>query len=452
MRKPRLTPLLTRLALDRPESRAWAMYDWANSGFMTTVIAAVFPIYYARVAASGLDSAVAQERYQLTTAVALVVIAVLAPILGALADFRAIKKRMLTGFALLGMLATAGMFFIESGDWGLALVLFAVANVGAAGSIVFYDSLLPHVSRPEEMDRLSTAGFGLGYVGGGLLLALNLAWIQNPHWFGLPAGDDLAGSSQTLPTRLAFLSVAVWWFVFTIPLWRRVSEPPRVLELDENTTQSAIATSFCRLRETWKDLRRYKHALLMLLAFLLFNDGIVTVIRMAVIYATTKDFDDGVLIGTILMVQFLGIPFAFLFGQLAPRFGTKRMILMGLSVYCGIGVFAFFMTSNLHFVALGVLVATVQGGTQGLSRSLFASLIPKHKSGEFFAFFAVGEKFAGIFGPLIFWLVTVLSGSAQNAVLSVIPFFLIGAILLWKVDVTEGRRIAQAADARVRAV
>jgi len=423
------------------------MYDWANSAFMTTIIAAVFPIYYARVAASGLDSDVAQERYQLTTAIALVVIAALAPVLGALADFRAIKKRMLTVFALLGIVATAGMFFIESGDWALALVLFAAANVGAAGSIVFYDSLLPHVARPEEMDRLSTAGFGLGYVGGGLLLAVNLAWIMNPQWFGLPSG-----SSETLPTRLAFLSVAVWWFVFTIPLWRKISEPPRLLELDETTTQSPIATSLSRLRETWKDLRRYKHALLMLVAFLLFNDGIVTIIRMAVIYATTKEFDDGVLIGTILMVQFLGIPFAFLFGQLAPRFGTKRMILIGLSVYCGIGVFAFFMTSNVHFIALGVLVATVQGGTQGLSRSLFASLIPKHKSGEFFAFFAVGEKFAGIFGPLIFWLVTVLSGSAQNAVLSVIPFFLIGAILLWRVDVAEGRRVAQAADAQVRAV
>ncbi len=447
MGQSRLTALLTRLALDRPTSRAWAMYDWANSAFMTTIIAAVFPIYYARVAASGLDSDVAQERYQLTTAIALVVIAALAPVLGALADFRAIKKRMLTVFALLGIVATAGMFFIESGDWALALVLFAAANVGAAGSIVFYDSLLPHVARPEEMDRLSTAGFGLGYVGGGLLLAVNLAWIMNPQWFGLPSG-----SSETLPTRLAFLSVAVWWFVFTIPLWRKISEPPRLLELDETTTQSPIATSLSRLRETWKDLRRYKHALLMLVAFLLFNDGIVTIIRMAVIYATTKEFDDGVLIGTILMVQFLGIPFAFLFGQLAPRFGTKRMILIGLSVYCGIGVFAFFMTSNVHFIALGVLVATVQGGTQGLSRSLFASLIPKHKSGEFFAFFAVGEKFAGIFGPLIFWLVTVLSGSAQNAVLSVIPFFLIGAILLWRVDVAEGRRVAQAADAQVRAV
>ena len=444
--------ILARLALDRPEGRAWAMYDWANSAFMTTIIAAVFPVYFKTVAAARLDPDVAEARFQLATTLALVLIAVMAPILGALADFRAIKKRLLLGFVLLGVVSTALMFFIEEGDWGLALTLFAAGNVGAAGSIVFYDSLLPHIVPAADMDRLSTSGFALGYIGGGLLLAANLAWILKPELFGLPGGPDASPSQKTLPTRLAFLSVAGWWLVFTIPLWRRVKEPPLRLGSGEAVGQSALGSSFRRVAETWRELKRFRYAMLMLLAFLLFNDGVVTIIRMAAIYATGKGFATGDIIATILMVQFVGIPFAFLFGQLAPRFGAKRLVLWGLGIYCGISLLAFFMTNRIHFFALGFLVATVQGGTQGLSRSLFASLIPKYKSSEFFALFAVGEKFAGILGPLVFYLVTTITGSAQNAILSVIPFFLVGGYLLSRVDVVAGRRIAAAADAAAKEV
>jgi UMF1 family MFS transporter len=442
---------LRRLALDRPEARAWAMYDWANSAFMTTVITAVFPVYFLVIAAE-LGETLAHERFTQATTAALVASAVMAPFLGAIADFRAIKKRLLVTFALIGSLSTAALFFALPGDWVFALVFFGLANVGAAASVTFYDALLPHVAREDEVDRLSTSGYALGYIGGGVCLALNLLWIKKPGWFGLPGPDAPTVAAQTLPTRLALLSVAVWWIVFTVPLLRRVKEPPRLLESDESVASSVLRTSVQRLRETFSELRRYRQAFLMLVAFMLYNDGIATIIRMAAIYAKAKELSDGVVIGTILAVQFVGIPCAFAFGRLSTRFDTKRLVLAGVGVYCGISLLAFFMDSWVHFVLLGVLVALVQGGTQALSRSLFASLVPAHKSGEFFAFFGVFEKFAGILGPALYGGIILLTGSVQGAILSVIPFFLIGGYLLTRVDVAEGRRLARAAEADVRAV
>jgi UMF1 family MFS transporter len=447
----RLRSWLERLALARPEARAWALYDWANSAFMTTVITAVFPVYFLKIAAD-LGSGTAQQRYSQATTAALVVSAVIAPVLGTMADFRALKKKLLLAFGLLGMTATAALFFALPGNWVYALVCFALANVGAAASIAFYDALLPHVARPGEMDRLSASGYALGYVGGGLCLLLNLAWIRFPAAFGLPAGDGLTAAQATLPARLALLSVALWWFVFTLPLLFRVREPARMLESDEQPGSSMLKTSFQRLGETFRELRRYRQAFLMLVAFLVYNDGIATIIRMAALYAAAKELSDGVVIATIVGVQFVGVPCAFLFGGMAERFGAKRLILAGVVVYCGISALAYYMTTAMHFVLLGVLVALVQGGTQALSRSLFASLIPPHKSGEFFGFFGIGEKFAGIAGPLLYGLAIAWTGSEQGAILSVLPFFVLGALLLLRVDVDAGRAAVRAIERDVRVV
>ena len=446
------TSWLRRFALERPEARAWALYDWANSAFWTTVITAVFPVYYLKSLAHGLGEDAAQTHFAHVTTAALVVSALIAPVLGALADFRALKKTLLAAFGVLGALATGALFFALPGDWEFALTCFGIANVGAAASIAFYDALLPHVAGPGEMDRLSSSGYALGYLGGGLCLLLNLLWILHPGWFGLPEGAGLTPRQSSLPTRLAFLAVAVWWIVFTLPLLVRVKEPPRLLESDERASASVLRVSFQRLGETFRELRRYRQAFLMLVAFLVFNDGIATIMRMAALYASSKRLDDGVVIGTILAVQFVGVPCAFAFGALAGRFGAKPMVFLGLVVYCGISVLAFYMTSALHFVLLGVLVGLVQGGTQALSRSLFASLIPPHKSGEFFAFFGIGEKFAGILGPLLYGAVITWTGSAQHAILSVIPFFAVGAVLLTRVDVEAGRKAARAAEEGVRRV
>jgi UMF1 family MFS transporter len=434
--------ILQKLGLDRPELRAWAMYDWANSAMVTTIVTAIFPIYYSSVACKGVFTAEeATRRYSTATVIGMVIIALLSPVLGTIADLKGEKKKLLGGFLALGVFSVAGMFFIYQGDWLLASVLFILANIGANGSFVFYDALLPHVAREDEIDRVSTAGYALGYVGGGTLLALNLAWYMKPAWFGLPSGENLTPEQATLPLRLAFLSVAIWWLVFSIPLFRRVSEPAATGQ--PSSGGLPVRAAFARLRATARGLRGHKQAFLMLLAFLIYNDGIGTIIRMATIYGEEIGIKQDVMILAIMIVQFVGIPCAFLFGMLAGRIGAKRSIGIGLLSYAAICVFGYFMKSSTHFLVLAMLVGGVQGGTQALSRSLFASLIPKDKSGEFFGFFGVAEKFAGILGPAIF-----LVASSRNAILAIIAFFVVGGTLLYFVDVDEGQRTARADEAQ----
>ncbi len=437
---PRFLAVLKRCGLDRPELRAWALYDWANSAFILVIITTIFPIYYQNVAAADLGKEQATSYFSLTTAIALALVAVGSPLLGALADFLGRRKQLMGGFLLLGLLATAAMFAIERGDWKLALVLFALGNIGVSTSFVFYDALLPHIARDHEMDRVSTAGYALGYLGSGLLLIVNLAWIQAPQRFGI--------ADAGLATRLSFLSVAVWWALFSIPLFRRIPEPPRQLEADERLGQSVPKIMVRRLWETFHELRgNYNQACKMLLAMLIYNDGIGTIIRMAAIYATTRGLPQDNVIVAILVVQFVGIPFAIFFGLLADKIGAKRSILGALVVYVGISIVAYTMETIEQFYLLAALVGMVQGGAQALSRSLFASMVPKHKAAEFFGFFSVFEKFAGIFGPLIFGLMIELTGTSREAILSVIAFFVVGGLILLKVDVAAGRRQAQASDA-----
>ncbi len=438
--------LLDRFGLDRPELRAWAFYDWANSAFFLTVVATVFPIFFLDVAADGLPRAVGAERYSWATSLALLVIALAAPVLGAMADYGGFKKRFLGSFLALGATATACMFFIHQGQWLFALVLFGLANIGVQGSVVFYDSLLPHVARQDEIDRVSAAGFALGYLGSSMLLALQLAWILKPAWFGLPAGAGITPDQASLPARLAFVSVAVWWIGFAIPLFRRVSEPVPQLEPDERPGQNPLAVAIQRLRETFQELRTYRHAFLMLVAFLVYNDGIGTIVRMATLFGAEIGIGRGVLIGAILLVQVIGVPFALLFGRLAGRIGAKRAILVGLTIYVGVASYAYFIDSAIEFFGLAIFVGMVQGGCQALSRSLFASMIPRHKSSEFFGFYGVLEKFAGVLGPAIFAMTIRLTGSSRHAILSVIVFFVVGALLLSRVNVDAGRAAARRAD------
>ena len=432
-----LARLLGRLGLRTREQRAWAAYDWANSAFQCTIITAVFPVYFASVAAADLPPAVATERFATATTIALTIVALLAPVLGAYADVAGAKKRLLALFLGVGVLTTAMMVQIGRGDWWLAAVLFVLANIGVSGSFVFYDSLLPHIARADEMDRVSSAGYALGYLGGGVLLAINLAWILQPGWFGL--------ADAGVASRLSFLSVAVWWLVFAIPLFRHVPEPavttPRVAGV------GPVVQSLRQLAGTLRELRQYRQAFLMLVAFLIYNDGIGTIIRMAGPYGQEIGLPQESLILAFVMVQFVGIPFAFAFGRLAGRIGAKPSIFIALVVYVLISLVGYFMTTVWQFFLLSFMVATVQGGSQALSRSLFATMIPKAKSSEFFGFFGVFEKFAGIIGPALFAATVRATGSSRNAILSVIAFFVIGAALLWMVDVPAGQRAARDADA-----
>jgi UMF1 family MFS transporter len=427
--------LLERLGLGRRDLRAWAMYDWANSAVQTTIIAAIFPIFFQKVAAAGMPAPVATSRFAWASTIAILIVAVIAPLLGAVADYAAMKKRLLAVFLAIGACATAAMFFIHRGDWLLALVLFVISNVGVAGSIVFYESLLPHLAGEDELDRVSTAGYALGYLGGGVLLAINVLMMSKPAWFLLP--------NREVAVRASLASVAVWWVVFSIPLFRQVPEPPRRLERNERPEGSALLTALRRLAETFRELRRYRQAFMLLLAFLLYNDGIQTIIRMATTYGTEIGIDENAMILALLITQFIGVPFGFLFGFVADKVGAKRAVFAGLAVYSVITILGYFMRTAAHFFALAIMVGMVQGGTQALSRSLFASMIPKHKSSEFFAFFGVFERYAGILGPAVFAWVVAHSGTSRNAILSVLAFFIFGAALLTLVDVESGRRAAR---------
>ncbi len=410
----------------------WVMYDWANSAFATTIMAAVLPVYYHKVAAANLPGYKATAYWGYTATIALLLVALISPVLGAIADQSRGKKRFLTGFALLGILGTALLYGVRTGDWLKASVFFIIGNVGFAAANVFYDALLPHIADEDEVDFVSTWGYAMGYLGGGLLLAVNLAMI-------MLAPEEKVG----LMTRLSFLSVAVWWLVFTIPLWKWVPEPPG-RPLVGRTLGNPIRAGFVQLAETFRHLRRYEEAFKFLIAFWLYNDGISTIIKMATIYGAEIGIGQTDLIGTLLMVQFLGIPFSFLFGYLARRIGVKNGIYITLVVYTLIAIGGYFMSKAIHFWLLGAAVATVQGGSQALSRSLFSRLIPKSKSAEFFGFFSVSAKFAGIVGPLLFGVVSQWAHSSRLSIVSLIIFFIAGMALLARVDVQKGMTAVQA--------
>jgi UMF1 family MFS transporter len=448
--EPRRKRLLEALGLHRRELRAWAMYDWAASSAQTTTAVAVFPIFFMAVAGAGRPEGEAASYWSLANGIGLAIATVLSPILGTISDYAAVKKRLLGVFMGVGVSACALMYLIQRGDLLLASILFILANVGMQGSYVFYEALLPHVAKKEEMDRVSTAAYAIGYVGGGILLALNLAWISKPALFGLPVVHDLSPAG-TLPARLAFLSVAIWWLLFSIPLFLYVKEPPVKLEEDERKGMNPVKVSFVRLAETFRELREYKQAFLMLVAYLIYSDGIGTITRMAATYGTELGIPQSSLITAILIVQFVGIPFTFAFGTVASRLGTKRSIFLGLMVYAVISILGYYMRTATHFYILALLVGTVQGGTQALSRSLFASIIPPYKSGEFFGFFSVFSRFSGILGSVLFYFVIGRTGTMRPAILAVISFFIVGALLLYFVNVEEGQRTAQEEEAKAKA-
>lgn len=422
---------LAAFGLHRPELRAWATYDLANSAFVTSVITVFYPIYFASTADGSLPSSEVTARFAMATTVALAISAVLSPILGSLADQYGARKKMLAGSLVLALLSTLGLAVAPAGAWQLGLIFFGLANIGASASFVFYDALLPHVAKADEVDRVSAAGYAMGYLGGGVLLTLHVAMVAKPELFGI--------SDALTAMRWAFASVAVWWALFSLPLFFKVPEPPPLPE------QEARQGVWAGLRSTFGHLRDFDQALLLLIAFLIYNDGIGTIIRMTGIYGKEIGIDDITLTTAILAVQFLGVPFTFFFGWVAGKLGPKSTIGITLLVYTVVTWVAYSMTTPKQFWTLALLVAFAQGGCQALSRSLFASMIPEKKSSQFFAFFAVAEKFAGVFGTGIFAALVYLTGGGRMAVLSLAFFFVIGGLILSRVDVAKGR--AQAAEA-----
>jgi UMF1 family MFS transporter len=405
-------------------------------------MATVLPSFYSSVAGSTLSPVQASSYWGYTNTIAMVLVAFSAPVLGAVADHSGSRKSFLGGFAGIGIIFTALLVLISTGDWLLASGLYIVGRIGFSGAIIFYDSLLPHVARPQHMDQVSTYGYALGYLGGGLLLVLNLIMIQ-PGLVGLASFPGIPNAEWG--ARLSFLTVAAWWAVFSLPLFWGVPEPPAGLARNESS--SPIRAGFQRLSSTLRDVQRYRQLFKFLIAFWLYNDGIGTIIIMAVIFGAEIGVGQADLIGAILLVQFVGVPFSIAFGWLARRLGAKPSIMLALGVYTLIAIGGYFLQTALHFWILALLVGTVQGGSQALSRSLYGRMTPRAKVSEFFGFYDVSGKFSGILGPALFGIVGALTGSSRLSIISLVVFFVLGAWLLAGVDVEEGMRVAGEEDA-----
>ncbi|MCK4892968.1 MAG: MFS transporter [Calditrichia bacterium] len=418
---------------NRTAKYSWALYDWANSAFATTIIAGFFPLFFKSYWADSANPAHSTFYLGMANSIASIVIAALAPFLGAIADKAGTKKKFLATFAFFGIIMTGCLRLLEQGLWQWAVVFYVTAAIGWSGANIFYDSLLPAVASKKEVDFISSLGYALGYIGGGILFSANVMMYLNYSAFGLP---DAATA-----IKISFLTVALWWGIFSIPIMVFVKEP----RLAETVNMGkAVSLGWKQLLDTLRDLRHYKVVALFLLAYWLYIDGVDTIVRMAVDYGKSLHFSDSTLITALLMVQFIAFPAALGYGWIANKIGPKRAIMSGIIGYICITFLGYFMQHEWHFYFLAGLVGLFQGGIQALSRSLYTRIIPIDKSAEFFGFYNMLGKFAAVIGPFLMGTVTLLTGSARLGILSILILFISGAVVLWKVDIQEGeKKVAQ---------
>lgn len=408
---------------------AWTLYDWGNSAFATAVMAAFFPVFFKQFWSAGVPVTESTFRLGVANSAASLAIVVLAPLLGAIADRASARKRFLLYFAVLGIASTTALFFVQQGEWLLAALLYAAAAIGFAGANVFYDALLPVLVSERRLDWASSLGYALGYLGGGLSFGVCVWLTVQPELFGL----DTASQG----VRVSFLLVAGWWLLFSLPLALWVREPKRA-----RSDRGSVGAGLRQLRDTFRHLRELRMVALFLVAYWLYIDGVDTVVRMAIDYGLSLGFGVSDLMLALLLTQFVGFPSALLFGYIAQRIGPKRGVLICIGVYIGVIGWAYGMREAWEFYVLAGIVGLVQGGIQALSRSLYARLIPADKSGEFFGFYNMLGKFAAVLGPVLMGVVALLSGDTRLALLSTIVLFVAGAVLLWRVDVDAGKRMA----------
>ncbi len=424
---------------------SWAFYDWANSAFATTIMAGFFPIFFKQYWSTGVDATVSTVRLAMGTSLAGIVIALSAPVLGAIADRGTAKKRFLVFFAFLGAIVTSSLFFVPQGFWMLAMCIYVLAVIGFSSGNTFYDSLLPVVSPPGRMDFISALGFAFGYLGGGMLFALNVWMTLRPETFGLSHASEAV--------RISFLSVGIWWMVFTLPLVYFVRERTTT---GAATGMNMVKAGFGQLRQTFTEIRRQRMIFLFLAAYWLYIDGVDTIVRMAVDYGLSIGFKATDLIVALLITQFVGFPCAIGFGWLGEKIGAKKAIFIAIGVYLFISVWGAFIGSTREFYLLAVIIGFVQGGIQALSRSFYARIIPEGKSAEYFGFYNMLGKFAAIIGPVLIGSVGVIMRSlgfggttaSRIGITSISLLFLAGGTLLFFVD--EERGIREAARLRDR--
>lgn len=410
---------------------SWAFYDWANSAYSTTVMAGFFPLFFKEYWADPHNPSQSTFYLGMANSIASMVVAALAPLLGSVADQGSAKKKFLTFFAFLGVIMTGGLWMVAQGNWQMAVLFYVIATIGFASGNVFYDALLPGLASEERVDAVSSLGFGIGYLGGGLLFLVNVFMYLKPEIFGIPDGATAI--------KLSFLSVAVWWAVFTIPLILFVPEPKNYENIDFN---NAIRMGWVQLVQTFKEIRNMKVVGTFLLAYWFYIDGVDTIIRMAVDYGMSLNFPGESLIIALLIVQFVAFPAALIYGWLASKIGAKTGIMVGITAYSFITLLGYFMTEAWHFYVLAILIGLFMGGIQALSRSLYTRIIPPDKSAEFFGFYNMLGKFAAIIGPALMGTIALVTGSARLSILSILLLFILGAFFLNKVDIKEGKRLA----------
>lgn len=410
---------------------AWAFYDWANSAFATTVMAGFFPIFFKQYWSAGQAVTESTFNLGLANSMASVVMVILAPILGAISDRGGNKKRFLAFFACMGIIMTGALWMVGQGAWVMALTLYGLGLIGFSGGNLFYDALLIDITEESTLDVVSALGFALGYVGGGLLFACNVAMTLFSEFFGF------ADAAEAV--RWSFLSVGLWWAVFSLPLFFFVREPAPTSAPGQNP----IRDGFRQLKQTFGKLRQLRMTFLFLLAYWLYIDGVDTIVRMAVDYGLSIGFDSNNLMIALLVTQFVGFPAAIVFGRIGERRGARQGIMLAIFCYLLIIFWAYRMEETWEFYALAVAIGLVQGGIQALSRSFYARLIPPDQAGEFFGFYNMLGKFAAVFGPIMMGWVSVLTGDPRLSIASVGLLFISGAIILAFVDEKEGRKAAQ---------
>jgi UMF1 family MFS transporter len=407
--------------LDKLE-KSWIMYDWANSAYSIAITTALLPIFFKMMARSaGIENSDATAYWAYVNSAASILMAVLAPVLGTIADYRDYKKRFFTFFAGTGVIFTAALAFVPNGNWKLLLAFYVVTALGFTGANVFYDAFLVDVTENGKMDSVSSKGYAYGYIGSTIPFIIGIAIIY--------LHDDI-GISEALAYQAAFAITALWWGLFTIPFLKNVSQKyyiPREAH--------PVAKSFKRIYGTFKNIKEYKKAFLFLLAYFFYIDGVDTIIRMAGTYGDDMGIESTTLLVILLATQFVAFPFALIYGKLAEKYNAKKMIMIAIAIYIFICLYAFRLDTVLEFCVLAFLVASSQGGIQALSRSYFGKLIPKENSNEFFGFYNIFGKFAAIMGPFLVGIVTQLTGRTNNGVLSIILLFIVGGIFLLKVPV-----------------
>ncbi len=408
------------------------MYDWANSAFATTVMAGFFPLFFKEYWANPDNPAESTFYLGVANSVSSLIVALLAPFLGAIADRGTAKKKFLTTFAFLGIMMTAGLWTVSQGEWQMAVLFYVTAAVGFSGGNIFYDSLLPGVADKSKVDFVSSLGFSMGYIGGGLLFAVNVLMYLKPELFGIP--------DAAVAIKLSFVTVGIWWAVFTIPLLKYVREPKIH---DPVPLTKAVGLGWKQLADTFKKIRHLKVVGLFLLAYWFYIDGVDTIVRMAVDYGMSIGFESSSLIIALLIVQFVAFPAALLYNVFASKVGTKRAVLIAICAYGLITIFGYFMKTEVHFYSLAMIIGLFQGGIQALSRSLYTRIIPRDKAAEFFGFFNMLGKFAAVLGPVMMGTVTLLTGNPRAGILSILILFAVGGFLLTKVNIEEGERIAE---------